>query len=248
MPRTARKISSSGIYHVMVRGIDKRVIFDETSDFLRFLYYINKANQCNQFEIYAYCLMPNHAHLLLRSENGIIGNFMSRISVGYVQYFNYKYGRTGHLFQNRFKSEVVEDDSYFLTVFRYIHNNPVKAGFVKNFRDYPWTSYAGYSQFTNDEYREEKTSFLNTSFVLGMFENRDEFEKYLNQKSTTECMNFEEKKRFTDEQIMEKLIKMSRKDLSTLLPVQKQDLFRLIQRETNASTRQLMRVLKMGHR
>jgi len=130
MPRQARKKSATGIYHIMLRGIDGRNIFLDDEDRSKFIEKLLSAKQNANFKLYGYCLMDNHVHLLIE-ENEEIGTSVKRITVGYVQWHNNKYGRTGHLFQNRYNSEVVETESYLVTVLRYIHQNPVKANIVK---------------------------------------------------------------------------------------------------------------------
>jgi REP element-mobilizing transposase RayT len=85
--------------------------------------------------------MDNHVHLLINEGDDEIGKIMKRINISYSYYFNKKYGRIGHLFQDRFKSEGIDSDAYLLSVVRYIHNNPVKAGLVKNIEEYKWSSY-----------------------------------------------------------------------------------------------------------
>ena len=144
MPRKARERSETGIYHVMLKGIDKKDIFAGKQDYEKFLYYVNRAMEISKFEVYGYCLMPNHVHILLKEGTEKIGDAIRRIAVGYAQYFNIKYGRNGHLFQNRFRSEPVNDDVYFLIVLRYIHQNPIKANMVINMEDYEWSSYNEY--------------------------------------------------------------------------------------------------------
>ncbi|SDL00098.1 transposase [Natronincola ferrireducens] len=141
MTRIAREKSQTGIYHIMLRGIDKRNIFINDSDYEKFIEYIKKAKEKIEFTVYAYCLMTNHVHLLLKTESEEIGDVIRRITVGYAQYHNIKNGRTGHLFENRFKSEPVDTDDYFLIVLPYIHQNPIKAGMVERIEDYKWSSY-----------------------------------------------------------------------------------------------------------
>lgn len=119
MARQARKRSNTGIYHVMLRGIDKRDIFLDGEDREKFIENIIKAKEVGNFEIYGYCLMDNHVHLLIK-EDEEIGTNIKRITVGYVGWHNNKYERTGHLFQNRYKSEPVETESYLIIVLRYI--------------------------------------------------------------------------------------------------------------------------------
>lgn len=91
--------------------------------------------------LYAWCLMGNHVHLLIKESDEPIGEVMKRISSSYVYYYNHKYNRVGHLFQERFKSQPVEDWNYFLTLLRYIHQNPLKPHLVKDLKDYRWSSW-----------------------------------------------------------------------------------------------------------
>ena len=129
MPRTARKKSHSQIYHVMLRGINKQQIFFDKEDNEYFIGLLKRYRDSCGYQLHAYCLMGNHVHLLLQEgENKTTGEIIRHIGSAYVYWYNLKYERTGHLFQDRFKSEPVESESYLLTVFRYILMNPVKAG------------------------------------------------------------------------------------------------------------------------
>lgn len=110
---------------------------------------------------YAYALMGNHVHLLLQVREATVGELVKRIAASYVFYFNRKYGRDGHLFKERFRSEPCDDMSYFLTLLRYIHQNPVKAGLVHDVEDYPYTSWHEYL----DDY-EFMLPLCNTRIVL----------------------------------------------------------------------------------
>lgn len=104
----------------MLRGIDKRNIFLGNEDRAKFIDYVIRAKEEGSFELYGYCLMDNHVHLLIKEDGGI-GKSIKRITVGYVGWYNKKHEISGHLFQNRFKSESVKTESYLLTVLRYIH-------------------------------------------------------------------------------------------------------------------------------
>ena len=119
MPRQSRKKSNLCIHHVILRGINRQIIFEDNSDYLQFIsimkYY---KNLCN-FKLYAYCLMNNHIHLLIEHTTTNLDEIMKKIEVKFVRWYNRKYQRTGHLFQERYKSEPVNDMRYFLTVFRY---------------------------------------------------------------------------------------------------------------------------------
>lgn len=144
MTRYARRQSESNIYHIMVRGNERKEIFLDDEDRRRYLDTIEKMKGQNCFAIYSYCLMSNHVHLLIREGNEPIHKSMKKIGVSYSYYFNKKYCRVGHLFQDRFRSEAVEIESFFLAASRYIHNNPVKAGLVHVPEDYRWSSYNTY--------------------------------------------------------------------------------------------------------
>lgn len=146
MPRRPRRMSASGIYHVMIRGINKMQIFNDDADNIQFLHFL-EFTQTDEFQILAYCLMGNHAHLLIRtSKTGIepLEAGMKSLCIRYAAYYNRKYERIGTLFQDRYKSQPVTTVGYFLRVLRYIHNNPVAAGITDTMADYPWSSYRDY--------------------------------------------------------------------------------------------------------
>ena len=153
MPRQERLQSATGIYHVMLRGINKQDIFEDNEDYSQFLNILHAlVNRCDEqghslpshCTFYAYCLMTNHVHLLIRERDEHIGESIKRIGVAYARYYNHKYERNGHLFQDRFRSEPVNSIEYFMTLMRYIHQNPVVAGLADEVRDYPWSSWHEY--------------------------------------------------------------------------------------------------------
>ncbi len=180
MPRHQRLRSESKIYHIMVRGNERKRIYLDEEDKNRYVETLARITGhslraekearrgCPAFYserektsyIYAYCLMDNHAHLLINEGNDEISRIMKRIGTSYVNYFNKKYERVGHLFQDRFRSEAIGDGNYLLSAARYIHNNPVKAGIVRKASDYPWSSY--------NQYIEERTAqnFIEKSMIL----------------------------------------------------------------------------------
>ena len=153
MPRRARQTSGTGIYHVMMRGINHQNIFEEQEDYYQFLNTLDMMAQSYESDgtpagrnyiLYAYCLMSNHIRLLIREREDTIGMAIKRIASSYVYYYNHKYSRDGHLFRERFKSEPVNDMAYFVTLLRYIHQNPVKAGMVSEVKDYEFSSWGEY--------------------------------------------------------------------------------------------------------
>jgi REP element-mobilizing transposase RayT len=123
----------------MLRGIDKRNIFLDDEDRMKFIEKLLMAKKTAGFKLYGYCLMDNHVHLLI-GEQEETGISIKRITVGYVRWHNSKHERTGHLFQNRYMSEVVETEGYLINVLRYIHQKPVKAKITNYAKDYPWSS------------------------------------------------------------------------------------------------------------
>lgn len=144
MPRAGRKKAASGIYHVILRGINRQLIFEEPGDYRKFLEIIGTCKKQSDFHLYAYCLMSNHCHLLIQTSETALGEIMKRIAGKYAVWFNYKYDRTGHLFQDRYKSEPVDSRAYYLTVLRYIHQNPVKSGICQKVGEYSYSSFTHY--------------------------------------------------------------------------------------------------------
>jgi REP element-mobilizing transposase RayT len=134
-----------------MRGINKQQIFEDDKDCQKFLELLQIYKEKCELEIYAYCLMGNHLHLLLKEGSEDIGHSIKRIALSYVYWFNWKYQRSGHLFQDRFKSEPVQTDEYLLTVIRYIHQNPIVAGLCTTPEHYPYSSYSKYSHQANGD-------------------------------------------------------------------------------------------------
>ena len=145
MSREARKLSKSGFYHIVFRGINHQNIFEEEQDFEYMLEILKKLKQEMQFEIHAYCLMTNHVHILLKEDQtGDISTIIKRLLTKYVMKFNKKYQRSGALIGSRYKSKVVEVDEYFIPLIAYIHQNPLRAGIVKKLESYRYSSYCEY--------------------------------------------------------------------------------------------------------
>ena len=154
MPRKPREKSALGIYHVMLRGINKQNIFIDERDYLRMMKIIHDAPiqrdpngeilTTNLCQIYAYCILGNHCHLLIKEGERTLSQSIQSISTAYAVYYNKRYERVGHLFQGPFESEAVNDEAYFYTLLRYIHRNPVKAQEAKTPESYPYSSWNEY--------------------------------------------------------------------------------------------------------
>ncbi|MBQ3109591.1 MAG: transposase [Clostridia bacterium] len=169
MSRNARDFSESGIYHIMFRGTNKQSIFLSDWDYMKMLELLQKLKGDFGFELYAYCLMSNHVHIVIKEkEQRDISKIMHRLLTKYSRWFNIKYERTGVLMENRYKSKAVEFDEYFLHLIRYIHQNPMKAGIVEKIRDYRWSSYNSYLSKFNDELTD--VEFLNGILPASEFE------------------------------------------------------------------------------
>ena len=202
MARQARQKSESGIYHVMLRGINHQRIFEDEEDAAKFMDLLSNYKKRCGYALYGYCLMDNHVHLLIHEairpsvleykgrdieagEGENLEMVFKRLGVAYVAYFNRKYQRSGHLFQDRFKSEPITDDAYLLMALRYIHRNPVKAGICAKPEDYTPSSYWEYLG-------EKQGRFADVDYVLGII-NREQLIQYTNENNNDTFLDAEEK-------------------------------------------------------
>ena len=240
MPRKAREKSESGIYHIMLRGINKQVIFEDEEDNLKFLETLKNYKAISGYKIFAYCLMSNHIHLLLKIEKEDIDLIIKRIAGSYVYWYNWKYKRYGHLFQDRFKSEPVEGEAYFLTVLRYIHQNPIKAGLCTNIDGYKFSSYNEYIQ---------KPIMVDTEFCFGIID-KEQFVNFNIEYAKDTCLEIEEDNfRLTDEEARKVIRKISKCRTVTEfqnLSIDKRDKFLKLLRNEGLSIRQIERLTGIG--
>ncbi len=151
MPRIPRILLSQSFYHIMARGNNKNIIFKEGRDYCYFLSLILKYKKEHPFNIYHYCLMPNHVHFLIQTQKGAdFSVFMKKLNLSYFYYYKKKYGWVGHFWQNRFKSQPVGKDNYFMQCGKYIELNPVRANIVEDPKDYLYSSYNYYVEGRED--------------------------------------------------------------------------------------------------
>lgn len=142
MPRTARITTENGYYHVITRGNRKQPVFSEAVDYERYLNLLIKYKKRYVFRLYAFCLMPNHVHILIGvNRPSCLNKIMQGLNLSYALYFNSKYGKVGHLWQDRFKSRLIENDLYLLECAKYIENNPLRSSLVPRIEQYRWNSY-----------------------------------------------------------------------------------------------------------
>ncbi|MDS1030156.1 transposase [Bacillota bacterium LX-D] len=244
MPRQPRVKSNSGYYHIMIRGNERQNIFRDEEDKFRFLNILCEKKQENRFNLHVYCLMDNHVHLMLSEGTEDVANVMKRVNVSYVYYFNKKYKRIGHLFQDRFKSEVVERDAYVLALARYIHQNPVKAGIVTYMEQYKWSSYLCYLDQNNDfDQLLEKETIL-SYFSKDKEKAKEQFKEYMNEKTQEEFLDIQEKQEEIDEGAAKELFKkmLQEKGIIWNDEIKKQlpdDLIREFKERTNLSIRRI---------
>jgi len=145
MPRQSRLDATGLLQHVMARGIERRKLFLDDKDRESFLDRLAVILEETQTQCYAWALIPNHFHLLLRTGPTPLSKVMRKLMTGYAVTFNKRHKRAGHLFQNRYKSIVCEEDAYLLELIRYIHLNPLRAGLVKDLQElgkYPWAGHS----------------------------------------------------------------------------------------------------------
>lgn len=159
-----QRIDLAGYHHVINRGVEKRDVFLDDEDFEKFLEIIKRYMPLYEFKLEAYCLMSNHYHILLSTCKENISLIMKQINYNYTRYFNYKYKRVGHLWQGRFKSYYIYDETYLDTVIRYIEFNPIKANLTKQIDEYKWSSKlsleAPFSQEDEDKIKTFKSTTL----------------------------------------------------------------------------------------
>lgn len=185
MPRMARRTTSIGYMHIICRGIGKQVLFEEEMDYKYFLNLLKRFSQECDVTLIAYCLMENHVHLLVNDPGCNISKFMQKLGVTYSGYYNRKYDRSGHLFQDRYLSETVDDEKYLLTVFRYILNNPQKAGICPA-SAYRWSSYHQFHAA-----RAGHNSIVDTSLLYSLIGGSKAYQEYLQMGSDDQCMEYE---------------------------------------------------------
>jgi len=198
MARKPRQYGDTGIYHIIIRGNNQENLFYDNEDRIFMLQRLRKYVKQLEIDLYAYCLMGNHVHLLIGKGNYSMPLFVKKLTCSYVYYFNHKYERTGHLFQGRYKSEPVENIEYFKTVYRYIIQNPEKAG-ICYYSKYDWSSYHLIS---------EEKSFISNTFTIQLFENRTNLYKFLDSFESCNCMEDIYQPPPNDEALMIEFIKI----------------------------------------
>ena len=169
MPRKSRIDAPGALHHVMVRGIDRKEIFTDQKDYSAFTDRLGDLLIETNTSCYAWAIIPNHFHLLLRSGNVSISILMKRLLTGYAVNFNRRHKRCGHLFQNRFKSILCQEDSYLLELVRYIHLNPIRSRLVTEYKNLSSYPYCGHGAILG----RRKIKWQDKNYVLGLFGSKE---------------------------------------------------------------------------
>ncbi|WP_231495815.1 transposase [Paucisalibacillus sp. EB02] len=180
MPRKHRVWFPGATYHITARGNRKDTIFYDTEDYETYLELLYVCKDRDQLELHAYCLMPNHIHLLMETKDTPPGKIIKYIHMNYAIAFNKKYNFTGHLFQGRYNAKLVLDDQYFLQASKYIHLNPTEANIVKNVGDYKWSSYRAYLGV--------EVPIVTTEKTLKHFQTSEDYIKFVLKKEETSTL------------------------------------------------------------
>jgi len=165
MPRKTRIDAPGALHHIILKGIERKPIFKDDRDYRNFLGRLGKVLTETSTPCYAWALMPNHIHLLLRTGLYAIATVMRRVLTGYAQQFNRRHKRHGHLFQNRYKSFLCEEDPYLLELVRYIHLNPLRGGILRDLGELTGWARCGHSVLMG----RLKCEWQDTDYVLSLF-------------------------------------------------------------------------------
>ena len=200
MPRHARTLSQTQTYHIVIKGADSQLLFITQSDYLKYLEILNYYKHECAFQIFAFCLMPNHVHLLIQhSAKANLETIFRRINTTYNSWFNCKYNRTGFLQDGRYFSEPVNDEHYLFNVLQYIHHNPVKAGLEQTLgTTYLWNSI--------HEYFNNSPTITDISFFLNLIGGREQFLKFCHTAPKENCADIHNfRRRLPDDVALEYL-------------------------------------------
>ena len=247
MPRRAREKSITGIYHCILRGINKQDIFFDDQDYFKFQNTLSSSKEFYQFKLFSYVLMPNHIHLQVKDEKENLSQFMHNIEIRYSAYFNKKYKRVGHFFENRFFSVPVQTEIYIKNLVRYIHQNPQHAG-ISAMEEYKWSSY-------NEYLKAEK--IVDTDFIWNLFSNnREDFiefnKKSIKLSNSKELLEYEIKNNLTDNELIyfiKETLKIDNiQDIQKYNSKERDEILRELKNIKGCTHKQLSRVLGLNIR
>lgn len=242
LARKARERSRSGVYHVLVMGQGGQPIFLTDEDKRKYVGLLAEYRGVCDYKLYAYALMENHVHLLINENEGEISRIMKRIGTSYVYWFNNKYNRQGQLFQDRFKSETVEDEQEFKHVLEFIHNKPVRDGLTADAGEYAFTSYRNYF---------DDTAII-SDMAIQIYGSRQNFyDEHMLPSVEKPCLDLKNRqKSFTDEQIVSMIESETGRNIEQLRAQKVRpsdlDVYAAIMVKYNVSIRRLARITNLS--
>ncbi|WP_352418300.1 transposase [Proteiniborus sp.] len=219
MSRGPREKSNSGIYHIMLRGINRQTIFEDNEDRTKFLETLRSYKNISKYQIYGYCIMDNHVHILIKEVEESISMAMKRICASYVHWYSDKYERCGHLFQE----------------------NPAKANMTKNIIEYKWTSYHEYIRRTSIV----DIDFGFNLFSMDKKKATDLFIKFMNENNKDKCLDDEEKVRLSDNEVMDYINRLGIVNISILEQLdrdRRDEVIKILKKIEGVTIRQLSRI------
>lgn len=248
MSRRPRQKSRTGIYHIMLRGCNRQSIFIDDQDNYKFLETLVRYKALHGFEVYGWCLMGNHVHLLMKEGNEELSRTFRCIGTCYAGYYNLKYQHTGHVFQDRYRSEAINDENYLLTVVRYIHRNPIEAAIVERCEEWKWSSFTSYFKAK----KQYPKGLLDRGIIMDMF-SKDEvkalekFKLFNEEKSDDKCMDDKIRKRLTDEEAFESIkqtvLPYTIQEIKSLTPSERNKVVKKVKQIEGLTQRQIARIL-----
>lgn len=247
MPRKPRIISSTGIYHIVLRSVNQHIIFEEDADFQKFLYLLSDCKMKYDLTIYAYCLMNNHIHLLLKSAPENLSRAFQSLGTKFVRWYNTKYVRTGHLFQERFYSTPIENDRAFLAVLIYIHNNPVSAEMCRYPSEYRWSSY--------NSYYGQKNLLIDTTFAYEIAGTKEQLYAFFMRdydagNFAMDEREFENKNHFCDDKkalsIFKSVTNLTSTSEAAHIPREERNLYVRVLRKQGLTVKQIARLMDIS--
>jgi len=199
MPRKPRQYSKIDIYHVVIKGINSQLLSEETKDYLKYIEILEYYKENCGFDLFAYCLMSNHVHLLIRTNIVSLESIFKRINTSYANWFNMKYSRSGPLQDGRYYSEPIDSLDYLLCTLRYIHKNPLKSNLEKSIGSkYRWNSYQAYTK--------QNTNLVDTKYILSEFNSINDFIEFHMYDSDSVFIDIQNiKRRIPDDVAIEKI-------------------------------------------
>lgn len=249
MARQARQTSPTGYYHVMMRGNNREKIFKNEGQKKYFIELLKLMVLKEPIEIAAYCLMDNHVHIATKGELEDLSLAIKKTNIKYAMRFNKDTERIGHVFQDRYKSEIITDDKYLMMVIRYIHNNPVKAKIVTSPDDYRWSSYNEYANCKLNVITEGQKNF-----IMGYFSNEiNLFKKFHLEDDRTEFLDTKEEVEANKLEIAHKIIaeyhsskRLNETEQTSNKPENLEELIKILLKESTLSHRKIAKLLDIS--